>query len=293
MDGPPLFWRPLPGGSDPAILFILASFLLYFRAWKSNATERLQEWRPFLGYIITTTLAGGLGYVHCLKWIIGRARPNLVWDKQWPFSEWYEFGPHYIAEGITGEVSQVVTPPSSLCRCPVSNLADRLQVSKAEVSDLLGNRLYSASGRRGSGNSMTAHHWISDSLGIFGPVALIAYWLYFDFWKFPSRGLTSAGIRSTRDATSLGVEAAGGVFSDSRIDLLVLGATLCATAQFPVLGLAPAGAVLMTWGFLRIQRIYSDLFEWLHHWCELLSFLKLYRLIQKLKRKNFFKSYWL
>ena len=35
--------------------------------------------------------------------------------------------------------------------------------------------------------SMTAHHWISDSLGIFGPVALIAYWLYFDFLKVPQQ----------------------------------------------------------------------------------------------------------
>ena len=267
--GRTLFEGSLPGGSDPAILFILASFLLYFRAWKSNATERLQEWRPFLGYIITTTLAGGLGYVHCLKWIIGRARPNLVWDKQWPFSEWYEFGPHYIAEGIyrgsfpSGHTAVVLVPMllSLIWLTDFKYRKPKLAIFWAIGCILLAVGMAVA-------RSMTAHHWISDSLGIFGPVALIAYWLYFDFLKVPQQRAYFRRNKKLPEMPRLWeLKLCGWGF------LVILG-LICwfwglRSVQLQsvpyLLGLAPAGAVLMTWGFLRIQRLYSGLFKWLHH----------------------------
>ena len=115
--------------------------------------------------------------------------------------------------------------------------------------------------------SMTAHHWISDSLGIFGPAALIAYWLYFDFLKVPQQRAYFRRNKKLPEMPRLWeLKLCGWGF------LVILG-LICwfwglRSVQLQsvpyLLGLAPVGAVLMTCGFLRIQRLYSGLFDWLH-----------------------------
>ena len=77
--GRTMFEGKLPGASDPAIILLLASLVVYVRSWSVHASQRLIRWRPFLGFIVTTALAGSLGVVHSLKWVIGRARPYEVW----------------------------------------------------------------------------------------------------------------------------------------------------------------------------------------------------------------------
>jgi membrane-associated phospholipid phosphatase len=41
-----------------------------------------------------------VGLVHSLKWVIGRARPQLVLSHGVSFSDWYELGPLFISDGF-------------------------------------------------------------------------------------------------------------------------------------------------------------------------------------------------
>ena len=94
-----MFEGNLPGLSDPFIIFLIISLFLYIKSWNYN-NSKLCRWRPYLGFIVFSTFVGSLGMVHSLKWLIGRARPYEVWNQNWKYSEWYEFGPHFITEGI-------------------------------------------------------------------------------------------------------------------------------------------------------------------------------------------------
>lgn len=267
--GRTLFEGNLPGASDPAILFVLACFFLYFRAYGASASERLREWRPFLGFLVTSTLAGGLGYVHCLKWIIGRARPHLVWNQQWPYSEWHEFGPHYIAEGVyrgsfpSGHTA-VVLVPMLLSLIWLTDYKYR----KPGLALSWGLGWIAVAVAMAIGRSMTGHHWLSDSLGVLGPLALIAYWLYFDFLKVPQQRQYFRRNQKLPEILRYWELKLCGWGSLVILGLICWfwGLRSVQLQDVPyLLVLAPIGAILITWGLRRMQRLYGGLFDWLHH----------------------------
>ncbi|HUV08129.1 MAG TPA: phosphatase PAP2 family protein [Spirochaetia bacterium] len=90
------------GGVDTTSLFVAAVFFLYFYAWLKPGSQRLERWRPYLGFIMSTGFTCSFLMVHSLKWVVGRARPGLVFTKALAYSEWHEFGPRSVTEGILG-----------------------------------------------------------------------------------------------------------------------------------------------------------------------------------------------
>lgn len=88
------------GASDPAIIFSLSGIFGYFYTYRQQTNSALLKYRPYFGFILSAGFVTGLGFVHRLKWMIGRARPHLVLNDELPFSDWYQFGPHFITDGI-------------------------------------------------------------------------------------------------------------------------------------------------------------------------------------------------
>jgi PAP2 superfamily protein len=103
------------GGGDPVVLFLILVVWIYYLTWKKGAATRLFAWRPHLGFILVTALTSSVMMVHSLKWVMGRARPSLVFKGLLPFTDWFEFGPHFITEGTyrgslpSGHTAQVFT----------------------------------------------------------------------------------------------------------------------------------------------------------------------------------------
>ncbi len=185
-----LFEGNLPGGSDPATLFLLFCLLLYLKSAGPNSSARLRLIRPQLGFILLSGLAGALGVVHSLKWVIGRARPFEVWYHQWPYSRWYEFGPHYITEGIySGSFPSGHTAAALSLMAFVYILSARKKhswVSRGGVFLLSLLVLVSAFGM-GVARSMTAHHWVTDSLGMILPIWAVQHAIFFHLLKVPQQ----------------------------------------------------------------------------------------------------------
>jgi membrane-associated phospholipid phosphatase len=88
------------GGSDSGILFIAAVFFLYLYTIRKPRPVVLDRLRPYLGFGVSAGFVCSLFMVHSLKWVMGRARPGLVLMDKLAYSEWYEFGPHFVTQGI-------------------------------------------------------------------------------------------------------------------------------------------------------------------------------------------------
>jgi membrane-associated phospholipid phosphatase len=266
--GRTMFEGSLPGASDPSIVFILACFFLYFRSYSANASPRLMEWRPFLGFFTTATLAGGLGFVHCLKWIIGRARPKLVWSEKMPYTEWYEFGPHYIAEGIyrgsfpSGHTAAVLIP----LLLSLIWLTDYKY--RKPVLAVVWGALFLLNGvAMGVARAMTGHHWISDCLGVFGPLFLIVWWLYYDLLKVPQQRAYYRRNGHNPDLPKYWeMKFSGyGFFVVLGLILWFWGLRSVQMQETPyLLVLAPIGAIMITWAYRKMTQMYSGLFDWMH-----------------------------
>ena len=157
------------GVSDPAIVFqiIVASFYFYFKP--SRNQKQLHTIRPFLGFVLFSSLVTGLGLVHSIKWVIGRARPHLVFSEKLPFSNWFEFGPHFVSDGIffgsfpSGHVATVfllLTVSYWLVGNPYSTVKTKL------IGWVWGGMVMVLAIMMSIGRCMTAHHWMTDNIGI-------------------------------------------------------------------------------------------------------------------------------
>ena len=89
------------GASDLPIFGLLILIGMYVWASSRRASPMGVLLRPWLGFGMVATLAAGLGAVHTVKWIVGRARPyEVVAGEHLPFTPWYWPGPHFITEGV-------------------------------------------------------------------------------------------------------------------------------------------------------------------------------------------------
>jgi len=157
------------GASDPSILLQLLAFSGYLSYHPLKSKGWFQRYRPYLGFFVFNAFVTGLGLVHSLKWIIGRARPYLVLKGELPYSDWFEFGPHFITEGIfygsfpsghTAAVFLLIMLCYALLTDPVFSWKARL------IGILWGAVVLTYTGLMILGRSMTLHHWLSDSIGI-------------------------------------------------------------------------------------------------------------------------------
>ena len=104
------------GGSDPAILFVLASFysISELEIKRNRTTAGVAS---LLGYIITTTLAGGLVMFTALNGSSAGLAQILFGISNGHLVNGMNLGHITSRRESTGEDFQVVTPLSSLCRC--------------------------------------------------------------------------------------------------------------------------------------------------------------------------------
>lgn len=98
--GQTLFEGQPPGGPDIATLFIAGSFILYLLAWLRPRWTRLLRLRPYLGFIVCSGFICAIYMVHGLKIAIGRARPYQVIRKGLAYSNFFQFGPHYVGHDM-------------------------------------------------------------------------------------------------------------------------------------------------------------------------------------------------
>jgi len=178
------------GGSDPVILFLILMVLLYYIAWKKGAATRLIAWRPHLGFIVFTAVTTSVMMVHSLKWVMGRARPSLVMKGVLPFSDWFQFGPHFITQGIyrgslpSGHTAQVFI---------LMALAYVLLLSapKFKSQNLLGwfwgslSLLYTL--LMGLSRCMKLSHWVSDVFFSVGFSWILMHLIYYLLLRIPEQ----------------------------------------------------------------------------------------------------------
>ncbi|MFC1857748.1 phosphatase PAP2 family protein [Thermodesulfobacteriota bacterium] len=178
------------GSGDPVIVFLLLSVTAYYLAWKKPPHKSLLAWRPQLGYIVASGLISGVFLVHSLKWIMGRARPYLVLSKEMPFSAWYEWGPHFVTEGIyrgsfpsghTAQIFLLMTVAYILAADPGHRVRWRV------IGWLWGGFTVLISLAVGIARCMTLSHWISDVLGIIFLSWLTLHILYFRILRIPQQ----------------------------------------------------------------------------------------------------------
>ncbi len=178
------------GFSDPAIVFLILNAICYFLYSPKRKNNFFHRYRPYFGFIFFTSLVTGLGLVHSFKWVIGRARPNLVLKDGLPFSQWFEFGPQFVSDGVfygsfpsghTATVFLLVT------------------LSYILISDPRGSKLHNAIGwiwggivficsvLMSLGRAMTLDHWLTDCAGIILMAWLSIQLIFFHILKIPNQ----------------------------------------------------------------------------------------------------------
>ncbi|MFH2129715.1 MAG: phosphatase PAP2 family protein [bacterium] len=176
------------GGSDPGIIFALVMSVGYFCSYPGSPFPRLQPWRPYLGFVFFSALVTGLGLVHSLKWMVGRARPYLVVRKGLPFTHWFESGPQFVSDGIFfGSMPSGHTATAILMLTLAYILAaDRTQPLRVQFLGWVWGALtlvYAAG--MAIGRSMTLHHWLSDGTGIILLDWIAIHLIFFMVLKIP------------------------------------------------------------------------------------------------------------
>ncbi len=176
------------GGSDVGILLMVIPSLGYFLSYPGSRFKSLQRWRPYLGFLLFSSLVTGLSIVQGVKWTIGRARPYLVVKKGLPFTHWFEFGPLHVSDGVffgsfpsghTATVILMITFSYILIADPSHSLRSRI------LSWFWGVLVLLYAGLMVIGRSMTLHHWLSDSVGIIFLDWIAIHLIFFTVLKIP------------------------------------------------------------------------------------------------------------
>jgi hypothetical protein len=139
--------------------------------------------------MICSAFMGGIYLTHGLKWIVGRARPGLVLDG-WPFTQWYEFGPHFITEGIyrgsfpSGHAAQAFF----LMALAYTLAGDPTRTRGVRVAGgLIGIGVVVFTLAMGTARCMSFSHWLSDVVAALFFGWIIMHWLYFDILRVPDQ----------------------------------------------------------------------------------------------------------
>jgi len=189
--GRTLFEGDLPGASDPAIIFLIISLVLYGAANRTDADTSLKSKRPFLGFIVSASVIGGVLMVHVLKWFVGRARPKQVLIKGiYDFSEWFEVGPKYITNGVyrgsfpSGHTAIVVTFLTLAYAFSSGRKATPASVLKSSalcIAVLVYGVLMTV------GRTMDRMHWMSDCVFSIFAVWIVIHVMYYWVLRVPQR----------------------------------------------------------------------------------------------------------
>jgi membrane-associated phospholipid phosphatase len=185
-----LFNGSKPGLSDPAIILQLLNLGFYLVYSRQKASLRVDRIRPFWGFMLFCSLFTGLGLVHSLKWVLGRARPYLVLDGKLEYSSWYEFGSHFVTDGIfygsfpsghTATIFLLITLSYFLIANPVYSLKTKI------LGWIWGAVVLIMTLMMILGRSVTLHHWLTDSVGITLLSWIFIHVIFFSVLKIPAQ----------------------------------------------------------------------------------------------------------
>jgi membrane-associated phospholipid phosphatase len=186
------------GDGDLSILFLIFVVFFYILACIKHDTPSLTRWRPHLGFIVIAAFMSCLGSIHTLKWILGRARPSLVLSNQLPYTHWFEFGPHFVTQGIyRGSFPGGHTALSFIFMSLAYALAGDIRHCRNTryIGVCVGifaviNALLMCIAR-----SMSLSHWVSDSLASILLSWITIHILYVHVLDLPSQGRANANRR--------------------------------------------------------------------------------------------------
>ncbi len=255
--GRSLFEGERPGGGDLVIFFIIGVFGFYALSLRSTAPERVAAWRPVLGFMVVGIILTAFAYVHTLKWLVARARPNLVFDGQYAFSAWYEIGPHFVTEGIYhGSFTSGHTAQAFVMMVLAYALAGNPATGRGlkAVGWLVGALVVVYALGMGLARCMSLSHWVTDVVG-----AMVISWvtlhvLYFDIMKVPQqlrhrKALVRAGDLRVGWELLLGFYLVA-MFLGILVSGIGLRALWVAQARWLAILLVP-GIPAVIWGFRR------------------------------------------
>jgi membrane-associated phospholipid phosphatase len=178
------------GANDLVTLLLLGVVAAYYVAWRWPGAGKIARWRPQTGFILTSALVTGVYLVHSLKWVIGRARPDLVLEHKAAFSHWFTFGPFSVADGIfygsfpSGHTSQAFI----LMAAAIALAGDPLVGKPVRVAGWLwGIFALVFSLAMGAARCMTLSHWLSDILGSIFLGGICMHLLYFKVLRVPDQ----------------------------------------------------------------------------------------------------------
>ena len=183
------FKGALPGANDGVILLIILATAAFFLAgpWRKG---RLQGLRPLAGFVLTASLITAVFMVHGLKLMMGRARPNLVFEESMPFSQWFTFGPHYIYDGTfsgafpSGHTAQAFL----LMTLAYILISDPLFPRSAKnIGWIWGGIALVFALLMGSARCMSQSHWLTDVLGSISLGWLWMHIIYYGLLRVPAQ----------------------------------------------------------------------------------------------------------
>ncbi len=155
-------------------LLVIPGTIFYFLSWLfciwlrdkqlpfSFLIKEIISIRPYLGFIITSAFCSAFLFVHTAKQIVGRARPDVVFSGNMPYSDWYGFGPHFITQGtFSGSFPSGHTATASILIAFAYVMLDFKHKRQWMGRLLLGLSLIFAGGM-GVARMMSASHWATD-----------------------------------------------------------------------------------------------------------------------------------
>ncbi len=179
------------GGADlPVFLAVFSALLYALSLFEPFGKFRSHSWTAYLPALLVLTAVT----THALKISIGRARPYDVWSGKEEYSEWFQFGSHWIGEGIfsgsftSGHTAATITFLGMGCY-----LYNHEYVRK-RLFYHLGALLFvilafSYMVAMGISRSMLAYHWITDTSGSILIGIAWSYLLYFHIFRIHEQRL--------------------------------------------------------------------------------------------------------
>lgn len=177
------------GAGDFVYPLLLITLILYCVSWlrtnadglpRSRFSTFLSVARPLLGFVLTSAFSCALLFVHTVKQVVGRARPNSVFDGKMTFSAWYQNGEHFFTHGsYTGSLPSGHTATASISIIFVYVLLAYLKGRRRIVGwvALLLAILFTVA--MGISRMMSASHWLTDvTFTLFAEWALIHVFFY-------------------------------------------------------------------------------------------------------------------
>ena len=187
----------LPGAGDLVYPPLIFALLLYIPSWLWKFNHRLAggrfhtflvSFRPLLGFTLMSAFSCALLFVHTTKQIVGRARPNEVFEGKLPFSQWYQSGPHFFTHGsFTGSFPSGHTATAAIAIIFAYVLLASLAGRRRWIgwTGLALSVLFTAV--MGIARMMSASHWLTDVLfTLFSEWALI-HIIFFRVLKIPEQ----------------------------------------------------------------------------------------------------------